>query len=48
VAFVAMAVRMAFLALAVRMAFMALAIHGQDISMERFIPVVATLLPIKS
>ncbi len=33
--------------LAVRMAFMALAVHGQDISMERFIPAVAILLPIK-
>src|SRR6266511_292881 len=46
-AFVAIAVRMAFGVPEARMAFMALAIHGQDISMERFIQVVATLLPIK-
>src|SRR6266542_909824 len=47
-AFVVVAVRMALSALAIRLAFMAPALDGQDISLERFIPVVATLLPIKS
>src|SRR6266536_2844787 len=47
-AFWAREVRMAFVVLAVRMAVMPPAPHGQDISVERFIRVAATLLPIKS
>src|SRR6266542_905050 len=38
---------MAFMPLAVQLAFGALAVHGQGISLERFIPAVATLLLIK-
>src|SRR6266542_2949128 len=57
-AFMVLAVDMALLALVLRMAFMPVAIlmvfmplapvDGQDISMERFIRVAATLLPIKT